>query len=275
MSGLHAVPYDAETQVGVTKAFPLGRWMHQQRKARRTGDLDRHRIDLLDQPEAGMVWEPGNEAWENKLKTRRPPVVPARHRAPRPAAGRRRERPRRTAGRDRAADRRPPPPPRPQQGPRSGGGARSAADRDRHRLELPLATGLATPPPQPRRPRRRRTRRPAVRHRTRRPHGRRRPRTLAPTTETAGHLEAAGERAAATADRAGRHAQTLSPAPADTGTAKGPGKAGNKAQAAFQRGLTALTQWVEREGQRPVPRGAIIEITVDGEPEPVPVRLGV
>ncbi len=46
VSGLHAVPYDAETQVGVTKAFPLGRWMHQQRKARRTGDLDRHRIDL-------------------------------------------------------------------------------------------------------------------------------------------------------------------------------------------------------------------------------------
>jgi pyruvate/2-oxoglutarate dehydrogenase complex dihydrolipoamide acyltransferase (E2) component len=49
----------------------------------------------------------------------------------------------------------------------------------------------------------------------------------------------------------------------------------NKAQAAFQRGLTALTQWIEREGQRAVPRGHCEEITVDGEAEPVPVRLGV
>lgn len=52
-------------------------------------------------------------------------------------------------------------------------------------------------------------------------------------------------------------------------------KAGSKAQAAFQRGLAALAQWVEREGQRPVPRSTIVQIAVDGEPEPVPVRLGV
>jgi hypothetical protein len=48
-----------------------------------------------------------------------------------------------------------------------------------------------------------------------------------------------------------------------------------KAQQAFQRGLAALAQWVEREGQRPVPRGAVVEIAVDGETEPVPVKLGV
>ncbi|MEU6053206.1 helicase associated domain-containing protein, partial [Streptomyces xanthochromogenes] len=53
---------------------------------------------------------------------------------------------------------------------------------------------------------------------------------------------------------------------------KGPGKA----QHAFQRGLTALAQWVEREGAyRPVPRGHREQITVDGETEPVTVKLGV
>nr|WP_326681533.1 helicase associated domain-containing protein [Streptomyces sp. NBC_01237] len=50
----------------------------------------------------------------------------------------------------------------------------------------------------------------------------------------------------------------------------------SKAQQAFQRGLAALTQWVEREGaHRPVPRSHAEEITVDGETEPVAVRLGV
>ncbi|MFI1018197.1 helicase associated domain-containing protein [Streptomyces sp. NPDC020965] len=52
---------------------------------------------------------------------------------------------------------------------------------------------------------------------------------------------------------------------------KGPGKA----QQAFQRGLTALAQWVEWEGHRPVPRGHAEEITVDGQTEPVIVKLGV
>ncbi|HBF79630.1 MAG TPA: helicase [Streptomyces sp.] len=65
--GLHAVPYDTKTEVGVTKTFPLGRWVHQQRKALRAGELDTHRKTLLDAPEAGMVWEPGDEAWETKL----------------------------------------------------------------------------------------------------------------------------------------------------------------------------------------------------------------
>ena len=49
----------------------------------------------------------------------------------------------------------------------------------------------------------------------------------------------------------------------------------SKAQQAFQRGLTALAQWGEREGQRPVPRGHSEEIVVDGESEPVIVKLGV
>jgi hypothetical protein len=49
-----------------------------------------------------------------------------------------------------------------------------------------------------------------------------------------------------------------------------------KAQEAFQRGLIALAQWVEREGvNRPVPRGHSEQITVDGEAEPVIVKRGV
>jgi superfamily II DNA or RNA helicase len=65
ITGLHAVPYDTETEAGLTKTFPLGRWVHQQRRVYRAGELDPHRKTLLD--EAGMVWEPGNEAWETKL----------------------------------------------------------------------------------------------------------------------------------------------------------------------------------------------------------------
>ncbi|MEY6566345.1 Helicase associated domain protein [Streptomyces sp. PGLac3x] len=65
ITGVYAVPYDTETVAGVTKAFPLGRWVQQQRRAHRAGELDEHRRNLLD--EAGMVWEPGDEAWEKKL----------------------------------------------------------------------------------------------------------------------------------------------------------------------------------------------------------------
>jgi predicted helicase len=61
ITGLYAVPYDTETKAGVTEAFPLGRWVHQQRRMYRAGELDDHRKTLLD--EAGMVWEPGDEAW--------------------------------------------------------------------------------------------------------------------------------------------------------------------------------------------------------------------
>ncbi|MFE0332519.1 helicase associated domain-containing protein, partial [Streptomyces sp. NPDC058960] len=67
ITGLYAVPYDVEVEVGATKSFPLGRWVHQQRKALRAAQLDPHRKELLDAPEAGMVWEPGEEAWETKL----------------------------------------------------------------------------------------------------------------------------------------------------------------------------------------------------------------
>ncbi len=60
--------------------------------------------------------------------------------------------------------------------------------------------------------------------------------------------------------------------PALAAALKGPKKPGSKAEAAFQRGLAALEQWVE-EGQRPVPRGAVVDVVVDGET--VPVKLEV
>lgn len=68
ITGLHAVPYDTEVELGVT-VFPLGRWIHEQRKALRTGELETHRKEQLDGE--GMVWEPGEEAWETKLATLR------------------------------------------------------------------------------------------------------------------------------------------------------------------------------------------------------------
>ncbi|WP_143688459.1 Helicase associated domain protein [Streptomyces barkulensis] len=66
--------------------------------------------------------------------------------------------------------------------------------------------------------------------------------------------------------------EETSPAPAANRAAKSP----SKAQQAFQRGLAALTQWIEREGaHRPVPRGHTEEITVDGEADPVAVKLDI
>ncbi|WP_371604706.1 Helicase associated domain protein [Streptomyces sp. NBC_01220] len=83
ITGVHAVPYDVEVEVGVTKDFPLGRWVHQQRKALRAGELEERRKTLLDAPEAGMVWEPGEEAWENKLAALRSYRRATGHLAPR------------------------------------------------------------------------------------------------------------------------------------------------------------------------------------------------
>ncbi|MFK4197205.1 Helicase associated domain protein, partial [Streptomyces sp. NPDC033754] len=83
ITGLYAVPYDVEVEVGVTKDFPLGRWVHQQRKALRAGELEERRKVLLDAPEAGMIWEPGEEAWENKLAALRSYRKATGHLAPR------------------------------------------------------------------------------------------------------------------------------------------------------------------------------------------------
>ncbi|MEU2867345.1 helicase associated domain-containing protein, partial [Streptomyces mirabilis] len=53
-----------------------------------------------------------------------------------------------------------------------------------------------------------------------------------------------------------------SPAPAAKRATKGP----SKAEQAFQRGLAALAQWIQREGtQKAVPRGHVEAVVVDGQ----------
>ncbi|MGC5530407.1 Helicase associated domain protein [Streptomyces sp. SR-10] len=268
VTGVHAVPYDVEVEVGVTKDFPLGRWVHQQRKALRAGELEERRKTLLDAPEAGMVWEPGEEAWENKLAALRSYRRATGHLAPRQDAvwdegesmvpiGQYVANLRRKGGLgkdpERAAER---------------AAQLAAIDEDwncpwplnwqRHyRILADLVDADGTLP------------------------------YIAPGITYDGddigtwrwQQQNAGVQAQLLPEQRERLAalgipvvEPAPPAPAAPRTTKGPGRA----QAAFQRGLAALTQWVEQEGtDRPVPRGAVVEVAVDGEAEPVPVKLGV
>jgi hypothetical protein len=270
ITGLYAVPYDVEVEVGVTTDFPLGRWVHQQRKALRTGELEPRRKELLDAPEAGMVWEPGQEVWENKLSAFRSYRQATGHLAPRQDA--------------------------------VWGEGETMVPIGQHLANLRRKDGLGK---DPKRATERAKQLTAIdpdwncpwpldwqRHyrvladiADTEPGGvlpdlapgfiwdgddlglwlerMRRPNTWAHlSTEQQKRLTALGMQPPA----------TPSPAPAAGSTAKGT----SRAQQAFQRGLAALTQWVGREGaDRPVPRGHGEPITVDGEAEPVVIRLGV
>ncbi|MFC8765870.1 Helicase associated domain protein, partial [Streptomyces sp. NPDC057193] len=271
ITGLYAVPYDVEVEVGVTKDFPLGRWVHQQRKALRAGELQERRKTLLDAPEAGMVWEPGEEAWENKLATLRSYRLAMGHLAPRQDAmwgeseteglvpiGQHMANLRRKGGLGKDAER--------------------AAVRTAQLTEIDPDWNCPWPL-----------------------NWQRHYRVLADLAEdeSGGVLPDIQPGVLMDGDDIGRWLerqknpgtwtqllpeqqerltklgvtpdQTLAPSPAAGRTAKAP----TKAQAAFQRGLTALTQWVEREGDRPVPRGHSEQLAVDGEAEPVTVKLGV
>ncbi|MFE7579486.1 Helicase associated domain protein [Streptomyces sp. NPDC057521] len=281
ITGLHAVPYDVEVEVGVTKSFPLGRWVHQQRKSRRAGELDPHREELLDAPEAGMVWEPGAQAWETKLAALRSFRRATGHLAPRPdavwddpagtgpvpigqiMANLRRKGTKNGLGKDpdRAAKR---------------AAQLAAIDKDwncpwpldwqRHYRILAALVDADGHLPHIQ---------PGVVFEG--DHiGTWRWRQQEPGTwaqlmpEQRERLAALGVRGATLPVAAAAPAKLR---PALTAKFKRPRKPGSKAQAAFQRGLKALVQWVEREGQRAVPRGAVVEVVVDGET--VPVRLGV
>ncbi|MEU2322801.1 DEAD/DEAH box helicase [Streptomyces althioticus] len=268
ITGVYAVPYDVEVEVGATKDFPLGRWVHQQRKALRAGELEERRKILLDAPEAGMVWEPGEEAWEAKLAALRSYRRATGHLAPR---------------QDAVWD-----------GPAGGG----PVPIGQHMANLRREGGLGKDPE-----------RAAVRAAQLTEidpdwncpwplNWQRHYRVLADLVDADGQLPDIAPGVLMDGDDIGKWlrrqtqpatwkllsseqqerlsklgvqpAEAPSPAPAATPT-KGPGKA----QQAFHRGLTALTQWVEREGHRPVPRGHSEEITVNGEAEPVTVKLGV
>ncbi|MCX2928504.1 DEAD/DEAH box helicase [Streptomyces sp. NEAU-W12] len=267
ITGLHAVPYDVEVEVGVTKAFPLGRWVHQQRKALRAGELEERRKTLLDAPEAGMVWEPGEEAWETKLAALRSYRQATGHLAPRQNAVWGEGNEMVPIGQHAANLRR-------------KGGLGKDAERAAERAKQLVAIDPDWNCPWPL-------------------DWQRHYRVLADLVDADGHLPDIAPDVLMDGDDIGRWlqrqtqptawaqlsseqqerltklgikpVQTPSPAPAATRATKGP----SKAQQAFQRGLTALAQWIEREGQRPVPRGHSEEIAVDGEAEPVAVKLGV
>ncbi|MGW4551862.1 Helicase associated domain protein, partial [Streptomyces violaceorubidus] len=266
-TGLYAVPYDVEVEVGVTKDFPLGRWVHQQRKALRAGELEERRKILLDAPEAGMVWEPGEEAWENKLAALRSYWRAMGHLAPRQDAVWGEGEAMVPVGQHMANLRR-------------KGGLGKDAERAAVRAQQLAAVDEDWNCPWPL-------------------NWQRHYRVLADLVDADGHLpeiqpgvlfegddlgkwlerqKNPGTWAQLSTDQQERLSklgvkplEAPSPAPAAT-----PMKGPSKAQQAFQRGLAALAQWVEREGaDRPVPRGHSEVIAVDGEAEPVVVKLGV
>jgi superfamily II DNA or RNA helicase len=273
ITGLYAVPYDVEAEVGATKAFPLGRWVHQQRKALRAGELEERRKTLLDLPEAGMVWEPGEEAWENKLAALRSYRRATGHLAPRQDAvwGEGEGEAMVPIGQHMANLRRK--------------GAKNGLGKDPQRTAVRAAQLTEVDPdwdcPWPL-------------------DWQRHYRVLADLVDADGVLPEIQPGVLMDGDDIGKWLQQQkqprtwaqlsteqqerltrlgikpleAPSPAPAGKSAKHGS--SKAQLAFQRGLTALTQWVEREGaHRPVPRGHAEEITVDGEPEPVLVKLGV
>ncbi|MFF8919031.1 Helicase associated domain protein [Streptomyces sp. NPDC015032] len=270
ITGLYAVPYDTETEVGVTKAFPLGRWVHQQRKTLRAGKLDPHRKELLDAPDAGMVWEPGEEAWENKLAALRSFRRATGHLAPRQDALWGEGEAMVPLGQHMANLRRK--------------GVKNGLGKDPERATVRAAQLTEIDPdwdcPWPL-------------------DWQRHYRILADLVDADGHLPHIAPGVVFDGDDVGKwrwrqqepgtwmqllpeqqkrltalgiNAPAV-PAPAATRTKNGSGKGPSKAEQAFQRGLAALAQRKEREGDRPVPRGHIEEITVDGKP--VTVKLGV
>ncbi|MFF2645842.1 Helicase associated domain protein [Streptomyces niveus] len=268
ITGVHAVPYDVEVQVGVTKDFPLGRWVHQQRKALRAGELEKRRKTLLDAPQAGMLWEPGEEAWENKLAALRSYRRATGHLAPRQD--------------------------------QVWGEGEAMVPIGQHMANLRRKDGLGK---DPKRAAARAQQLAAVDPDWNCPwplNWQRHHRVLADLVDADGHLPHITPGVLMDGDDIGKWlqqqaqpaiwaqllpeqqerltqlgvtpAKAPSPAPATKGAATGQGKAGSKAEAAFQRGLAALEQWME-EGQRPVPRGAVVDVVVDGET--VPMKLGV
>ncbi|MFJ5139045.1 Helicase associated domain protein [Streptomyces sp. NPDC088707] len=260
ITGLYAVPYDTEAEVGVTKDFPLGRWVHQQRKALRAGELEQRRKTLLDAPEAGMVWEPGEEAWENKLAALRSHRKATGHLAPRQDAvwGEGEGDSEQLAIGQLLANL------------RRKGGLGKDTERAVVRAQQLAAVDGDWNCPWPL-------------------DWQRHYRVLADLVDADGHLPDIASGVRFDGDDIGRWLkrqknpgtwaqllpeqqqrlsklgvqpdQTPPPTPvAPLAAGKGP----SKAQQAFQRGLTALTQWVEREGaHRPVPRKAV-EVLPDG-----------
>ncbi|TJZ93655.1 hypothetical protein FCI23_54235 [Actinacidiphila oryziradicis] len=267
ITGLYAVPYDTETEVGVTKAFPLGRWVHQQRRAYRAGELEQHRKEQLDTE--GMVWEPGDEAWETKLSALRSSHRAHGHLAPRQdAVWGETEAEQQPVGQHLANLRR-----------KGGLGKDPERAEDRARQLAQIDEDWNCPWPLD---------------------WQRHYRVLADLVDADGTLpdiqpgvlfegddlgkwlerqqkssnwaQLSTEQQKRLSALGAKPAERPAAAPPKKSTAGGPAKA----SAAFTRGVAALAQYIAREGVgRPVPRGHSEEIAVDGEAEPMSVKLGV
>ncbi|MFD6150214.1 Helicase associated domain protein [Streptomyces sp. NPDC060243] len=270
VSGVCAVPYDAEVAAGAARRYPVGRWTAAQRRARREGTLGAHRVDLLDAE--GMVWEPREEEWERTLAGLRSYRTAYGHLAPR-----RRETWGEGADVVRVGDL--------MANLRRAGGLGRDAERAAARAAQLRAVDADWDCPWPLDWQR--CYRQLVLLAADEPGGRlpqiapgvridgddlgawtarqQEPRVWTKlSTEQRARLEALGLQPTETApERAGK----------GTG-ATGSGKRTATARAAFQRGLAALAQWVGREGaERPVPRKHVETVSVDGED--IDVRLGV
>jgi len=241
------------------------------------GELEEQRKTLLDAPEAGMVWEPGEEAWENKLAAFRSYQRATGHLAPRQDAvwGESETEGLVPIGQHLASLRR-------------KGGLGKDPERAVRRAQQLAAIDEDWNCPWPL-------------------NWQRHYRVLADLVDADGVLpyiapgmlfdgddigtwqwqqQKAGvqaqllpeqrERLAALGIRATEPVPATPATPSPSRTATGSGKGPSKAEQAFARGLAALALWVEREGSEgPVPRGAVIEVEVDGASEPVPLKLGV
>ncbi|MFJ9352573.1 Helicase associated domain protein [Streptomyces sp. NPDC101237] len=265
ITGVYAVPYDVEVEVGVTKDFPLGRWVHQQRKALRAGELEDRRKVLLDAPEAGMVWEPGEEAWETKLAALRSYHRATGHLAPRQNA--------------------------------VWGEGEAMVPIGQHMANLRRKGGLGK---DPERAAQRAKQLATIDEDWNCPwplDWQRHYRILADLVDADGQLPDIAPGVVFDGDDIGRWLQRqkqpatwaqlssaqqerltelgVTPVVRAAGIRAVKGEKAGKASAAFHKGVQALAQYIAREGHHRVPRAHAEEIAVEGEAAPVVVKLGV
>ncbi|KAK1183853.1 Helicase associated domain protein [Streptomyces sp. NBS 14/10] len=260
ITGLYAVPYDTAVQLGVT-TFPLGRWVHQQRRAHRGGELEAHRKEQLD--EEGMVWEPGEEAWEAKLAALRSYRRAHGHLAPRQDA---------VWGEGESGE--PVPIGQHMANLRRKGGLGKDSERAEQRAKQLTAIDPDWDCTWPL-------------------DWQRHYRVLADLVDADGILPKIEQGVffegddlgkwltkqrrgwAELAEEQQRRLSELGVTPTERPTPAPAAKGGGKVSAAFQRGVEALAQYIAREGHHRVPRTHAEEITVEGAAAPVSVKLGV
>ncbi|MGW8955848.1 Helicase associated domain protein [Streptomyces sp. NPDC055709] len=277
ITGRYAVPYDTTIDLGAhsgseaaesgeSGVFPLGRWVHEQRRAYRQGSLHEHRREQLEAE--GMVWEPGDEAWETKLA-----ALCSYHRATGHLA------PKQDTVWDDNDGSGPQPIGQLLVNLRRPGGLGKNSERAKQRTEQLAAIDPDWNTPWPLDWQRH--------YAILRDLAAGEPGGLLPQispglmfeNEDLGkwlHRQHLDWHTLSKEQQQRLTALGIKPAhrPSPTTARKATGPQG-KASAAFQRGVQALAQYIAREGTHRVPRSHAEEISIDGETEPVTVRLGV